>query len=318
MKAPSSSAENLPNKRALLARCFCAEIVAAGDEALGFRELGVVIVVDGGERVAFFHGVADALAEFEADAVVDGVFFFCATAAEHGEGDAELLAVRSRDEAGVFTGYVEVETRLGQAAGFVDHPIVSALQPNSLLEFLLGQTAGDHGFGKATAFFEALGAFTEIEHPRGELDAQLVKVGGASAIQHVDALDYFGGMTRGATERLVHVGDESDDFLAHALASFDHDFGEADSVLFELHEGARAGLDIKNEGVDAFGELFAHDGSANEADVFHRAAGVAEGVDFFVGWGDLGGLADEAHTAFPQDVAKLIEREVDIEAGDGF
>src|SRR6202790_5654445 len=98
MRAPSLSAESPSKQRALSARCCGAEIVAAGDEALGFREFGVVIVVDGGQRFAFFHGVAYALAEFETDAMVDGVFLFFPAAAERGQGDYELFAIVCGDD----------------------------------------------------------------------------------------------------------------------------------------------------------------------------------------------------------------------------
>ena len=121
-----------------------------------------------------------------------------------------------------------------------------------------------------------------------------------------------------AAERLVHVGDEGDNFFAHALACFDHDFGKDDGIFFALHEGAGAGFNVENERVDAFGEFLAHDGGADEADIFDGGCGVAKRVDFFVGRSDFRGLADEAHAAFLEHAAELFERKIYVEAGDGF
>ena len=43
-----------------------------------------------------------------------------------------------------------------------------------------------------------------------------------------------------AAERLIHVRDERNHLLAHALAGFDHQFGEEDGVFFFLHKRARS------------------------------------------------------------------------------
>src|SRR6185312_5592891 len=123
------------------------------------------------------------------------------------------------------------------------------------------------------------------------------KISGASAIQDVDALGDFVSVTGGAAEGLVHIGDQGDDFFAHAPAGFYHDFSEIGGVFFALHERARADFDVEDESVDTLGKLFAHDGATDEADVFHGAGGVTQGINLFVRGSDFPGLADEAHAA---------------------
>src|SRR5882672_12203136 len=128
------------------------------------------------ERFAFFHAVADAFVKFESYAMIDLVFLFFAAAAQHGERNAETLAVGTGDEAARRTRDVETRTCLRQALRFVHHPLVSALQANSLFEFLPCLAAGDHALGKFPAFVDALCFFAEIEHPRGKLEAQFAEI----------------------------------------------------------------------------------------------------------------------------------------------
>ncbi len=119
-------------------------------------------------------------------------------------------------------------------------------------------------------------------------------------------------------EGLAHVGDQRDALFAHALGGVDHDFGERDRIFILAHESAGAGFHVEDQRVDAFGELFAHDGGADEADVLDGGGGVAQGVDFLVGGSDLGGLPDEGHAAFAKDALEIGESERGVEAGDGF
>jgi len=97
--------------------------------------VGVAIEMNGRQGLSLFHAIANALVKFEADAVINQVFLLFAASAEHGKRNAELLAVRSCDEAGGGTCYVEIQARDGQAFRLVNDALVSTLQPNSLPEF---------------------------------------------------------------------------------------------------------------------------------------------------------------------------------------
>src|SRR5262249_33442618 len=125
-------------------------------------------------------------------------------------------------------------------------------------------------------------------------------------------------MTCEAAERLVHVGDERDGFFAHAPCSFDHQFGKTHGVFFFLQEGSRAGFYVENQGINSLRHLFAHDGSADQADVFDSGSNIAERVDLFVSWSDFRSLANQGHSAFAKDAAKFDESEGGAESWNGF
>ena len=54
-------------------------------------------------------------------------------------------------------------------------------------------------------------------------------------------------------------------------------------MLVGGHEGTGAGLDVEDEGVEVFGEFFAHDAGADEEGGFDGAGVIAQGVEDAVG-----------------------------------
>ena len=207
-----------------------------------------------------------------------------------------------------------MQARGGQAFRFVNDALIAALQANPLPEFFECLAADDHGFGEAAAFFHALRSLTEIEHPGGEFEAQVTEIGGPAALEDFDRLGDFIRMARHAAKRLIHAGDQRHHFLAHALAGFDHDFGEANRIFLFLHEGAGACLHVEDQGVNAFGKFLAHDRRADEADILDGGSNVTKRVDFLVGRSNLRGLPDQAHAAFAEDAAKFVQRQIHVEA----
>src|SRR5271168_1114114 len=160
-KLHESSSQDTANERALFARGGFADRVAGGDQGAGFGQPGVAIVMNCCQRFVFFDGIADTLVEFEADGVVDLVFFFFAAAAEDGEGDSELFAVGAGDEARSGAGNNGAHASAGEELGLVDYALVTALEADALAEFFAGLAGGDHGFGEAAAFVEIAGALAE-------------------------------------------------------------------------------------------------------------------------------------------------------------
>src|SRR6266851_8883465 len=314
----NSSANHPAHKRPLLARSFLADVITVRDKALRLGKFGVAIVMNRGQRFSLFHAIADPLVEFQADAVIDLVFLFLAASAEHGEHDAKLLAVRAGDEAAGGTRYVEMQARGGQTLRLVNDSFIAALQANPLPEFLERLTGGNHGFREAPAFFHVLCSFAEKKHPGGELQAQVTQIGGATALEDFDGLADFIRMAGHAAKRLIHIGDQRHHFFAHALAGFDHDFGEANGIFLFFHEGAGTRLDVEDQRVNAFGKFLAHDGRANQADILDGRSRVPQRVDFLVGRSNLRGLPDQAHAAFAQNAAKFVQRQIHIEAWNRF
>ena len=100
-----------------------------------------------------------------------------------------------------------------------------------------------------------------------------------------------------------------------ALPIATSDSASAPRVGFRLHEGAAAGLHVEHEGVDALGDLLAHDRRADERDALDRAGDVAQRVELLVGGRDLRGLADHGAADGRQRRLHLLEREVHAETG---
>src|SRR5208282_2313603 len=92
-------AQNATNQRPFFAWHRVADFKAVGDEALRFGQLCAAIVMNCDQGFAFFYAVADALVKFEADGVVDGVFFFLAATPKSGQSGAELFTIGRHDEA---------------------------------------------------------------------------------------------------------------------------------------------------------------------------------------------------------------------------
>ena len=116
----------------------------------------------------------------------------------------------------------------------------------------------------------------------------------------------------------VHGGEEGDGAGAGEGAGLDHEVGEVLGVVVVAHEGAAAGFYVEDEGVEVFGELFAHDAGGDEVGGLDGAGVVAEGVEDAVGGDEGGGLADEGGSALLEDFGESGEGELGVEAGDGF
>src|SRR5712691_5871194 len=122
-----SSANQTTHQSRFFARSFLSNVITVRDAVLCLGKFGVAIVMNRGQRISFFHAIADAFVEFEADGVVDAVFFLLAASAQHGERDAKLLAVGARYETAGGTQDVGMQPRCWQALGLVDDALVSAL-----------------------------------------------------------------------------------------------------------------------------------------------------------------------------------------------
>src|SRR6202142_3718996 len=215
-------------------------------------------------------------------------------------------------------GDVLLGLRAGQAAWVVHDKRIAPLQADDFAKGIAGATGGDHLRGELLPFRNRFHAAAQDEHPRGEFVAQFAKVGRALAVQNFEHLFNLERVADFAAERLVHVCDERDNFFAHALAGLDHQFREIFGIGGLLHERAAAGLHIEHERVDSLRHLFAHDGGADQEGAFDGRGDVAQGVELLIGGGDLRRLADQRAAALFEYPAKLGEREIYVEAGDGF
>jgi hypothetical protein len=254
----------------------------------------------------------------------DGVAGFGAACAEALDGPAGLFAVDAGEEAGGFGGDGAGGGGLvvGGGVGFAfEEGDVSTLGLNDLEEGLEGCAGAEGVVRERCAGLWCVGVAGEVEHPAGEDVGELDEVAGhgvAVLLHDVDALPDLDPVAGEAAEGLVHGGEEGDGAGACGFAGLDHEFGKEFGLLVGGHEGTGAGFDVEDEGVEAFGELFAHDTGADEVGGLDGAGVVAEGVEDAVGGDEAWGLADEGRTALAEDFGEALEGELGVEAGDGF
>jgi len=184
-----------------------------------------------------------------------------------------------------------------------------------------GGSGGEDFVGEGGALLGGVGVAGEVEHPAAEDVGEVDEVGGAGVailFHDVDAFPHFDPVAGEAAEGLFHSGEEGNGAGSGEGAGLDHKVGEVFGVVVGLHEGAGAGLDVEDEGVEVFGEFFAHDAGGDEVGRLDGADVVAEGVEDAVGGDEGGGLADERGSALAEDFGEALEGDLGVEAGDGF
>ena len=242
-----------------------------------------------------------------------------AAAADLDHGEAEGAGVDGGDEAGRVGrdlgdggGDAEValevfEEALGAAEGG-DHA-VEALGGGAGGEGVAELAGGVGGVGGEAGGGEELGA-----QRHGHVVEAGVDLVAAEEAGGVGDLERVAG---GGGERLVHVGDERAGGAAGAGRDLDQRLGQGAGVVQGGHEGAGAGLDVEDEGVEAGGELLGEDRGGDEVDRLDRAGDVTDRIEAAVGGGDVGGLADDGAADVRDDAAEGLGVGLRGVAGDG-
>ena len=122
----------------------------------------------------------------------------------------------------------------------------------------------------------------EVEHVARELARQLDDVGGAATREDLDGFLHLEGVADLSSQRYGHVGEEgarSDPCIASEVY---HRAGELARRIQVLHEGARADLDVQDQGSRALGDLLAHDGAGDQRDRLDGRGDVSQGVELLV------------------------------------
>src|ERR1700752_317583 len=150
------------------------------------------------------------------------------------------------------------------------------------------------------------------------MKAKLTQILRSLASQNLHDLDHFQRVANHLSERMVHVSDQCDDLLPHALARLHHEFSEESRILFALHEGAGACLHIEHEGIDALGKFLAHDRRANKIRTLDGSGYIAQRVKFSIGRGDFCRLPDHRAPTDFKHAPALSHRQIHIEPWNGF
>ena len=261
--------------------------------------------VDGHDRLADRHRVAHLLVEDEADRGVDRAVDGLAAGAQEHPGVPDRPRGEARHAAVALGPHHDRLRGLGQERRVVADARVAALQLDHAAEALEARPARQGLPHPRPRGVEGGGGAGQVHHPGRELDGERLEVGGAPALESLDALGHFERVPGGAPEGLVHVGDEGRHPLAHALADAEHGLGEGLRLVAPAEEGPVPALDVEDEGVDPLRHLLAHDRGRDEGQALDGGGHVAQRVELAVGGGDLRGLADEAQAAVAEDRAQL-------------
>ena len=174
--------------------------------------------------------------------------------------------------------------QVSRAAERRDHAL-EALRRRAAVECV-----GDSGLGGR----RVLGKPADLQQLRRERDHDLVQARVARGTgQVVERLPDLQGVAGAAPEHLIHVGDQGAGPQAGALGDRDDALGQGAGVVHLGHEGAAADLDVHHQALQPGGQLLGEDRRGDQGDGLHRRGDVADRVEALVGWGQVGGLADD-------------------------
>ena len=272
--------------------------------------------MDAAEDRAFGNALAGLGDLVEADGVIDhGVFVDAATAevANDFADDAGVALSDATDAIGL-----KFDRRRGLVQLFIEDGQVCALRFEHEAPAAVGSAGFEAIGGVGAGGFDLWGFACEDEEVGGAFDDEVAEIVWTATLEAVDGFFDFDPIACGAAERDVHGVQESMDLHAAFGAEVDHGVGEFAGLFLRLHEGGAAIFDVKDQGLDAFGEFLGQDGRSDERDGWDGACDVTECVKAFVSGRHFTGLAanDAADGLHLFDDA--IGCEIGLEAGDGF
>src|SRR6266511_4730146 len=245
-----SSGNDVEHDRTRLGR-LGPELVGGQDLFCSARGWLLVAGVDLRERLAALDRIAALLQADDADRVVDLVLLARApgTQVQRRETDRkrpQLAHVAAVGRLDVADDGRPLERLLAR---------VAALRTDPALVRRDRGPVGDYRFRTPSTFVLVDAEIREREQVRGGLEHELGEVRRALAAQRLDRLADLERVPDGASERLVHVGEEAGDASLGAPAEVEHRLRERARVIERLHERAVADLDVEHDRVGARGDL---------------------------------------------------------------
>ena len=194
-------------------------------------------------------------------------------------------------------GLVALE-QVGRAAQGVDHAG----------ETLGGGAGGKGASSELTAGFGVCGEAGQGEclAAQGERHLRELRIDGLT-LEHGDGFADLDRVARRVTEALTHLGEQGHGRQAGAVGDGDDAAGQGLGALMRRHEGAGAGLDVHDQGLQAAGELLGQDRGGDQRDALDRRGHVADGVEAAVGRREIVGLADDGAASLADDLAQAVQ-----------
>ena len=124
----------------------------------------------------------------------------------------------------------------------------------------------------------------------------------ARAFQAFDGFDHLKPVSNGRPQRLIHVGDERDRFLAERIANANECAGQLDRAIVRLHECAATRLHIKDKCITPLSQFLAHDAAGNDGNALHCGRHVSQCVHFSIRRSNLFRLTDHHKANVANDV----------------
>ncbi len=154
----------------------------------------------------------------------------------------------------------------------------------------------------------------EREQARAGSDHELREVGRPLAAQGRHRLAQLERVSDRVAERLVHVGEKTDDVTAGARSELEHRLGQDLRVLKRLHEGAVADLHVQHDCLGSGSDLLGHDARRDQRDAVDGRRHVPERVQLLVRRDEVRGLTDDRHADVSNLRDELVQAQLDAEA----
>ena len=163
--------------------------------------------MDGAQRFTGTHRIPYLFLEYDPHRRIHSVFFLFPAAAQDHSRHAHIFAANRGNE--TIARRVDLTRVRGarQPSHVVDHPGITALQPDDLAKCITSAPGGNHFPGEGATVGQVGRTRAQDQHPRGKLDAQVDQVLRAAAMEDFDALFHFQCVADFSPQRLAHVGD---------------------------------------------------------------------------------------------------------------
>src|SRR5262249_5776449 len=148
----------------------------------------------------------------------------------------------------------------------------------------------------------------DLEHHCRQFQAEQAEIRTTPSFQCLYCLYDLERVADRPAERLIHVCNERNGPLVHALACAYKRSRERAGPLLCLHKSAVAALHIEHQRVYPFGKLLAHYARRDERDRLDRSSGVTQSIDTPVYRCYLLCLADERYAHCLEHLAKIDKR----------